>query len=61
VGPTNWEPGVYSIVRFELKPLGAETVIVLDHTGFPEGKYDGLNSGWPQRYWDPLRKYVSQS
>ncbi len=57
--PTHWDPGVYSIVRFELKPQGAETIIVLDHTGFPEGEYDSLNSGWPQRYWQPLRKYVA--
>ncbi len=56
--PTHWDPGVYSIVRFELKPQGAETVIVLDHTGFPEGEYDHLNPGWPLRYWDPLRKYL---
>jgi len=59
--PASWDPGVYSIVRFELKPQGATTVIVLDHTGFPEGKFDGLNSGWPLRYWEPLRKYLSQS
>ncbi len=57
--PTHWNPGVYSIVRFELKPQGAETIIVLDHTGFPEGEYDSLNSGWPQRYWEPLRKYIA--
>jgi activator of HSP90 ATPase len=59
--PANWDPGIYSIVRFELKPQGAETIVVLDHTGFPEGKYDSLNSGWPLRYWDPLRKYLGQS
>ncbi len=57
--PANWDPGVYSIVRFEFKPQGAITVIELDHTGFPEGKYDGLNSGWPLRYWEPLRKYLA--
>lgn len=57
--PASWDPGIYSIVRFELKPLGAETAIVLDHTGFPEGKYDSLNSGWPQRYWEPIRKYLA--
>ena len=57
--PTHWNPGVYSIVRFELKPQGAETIIVLDHTGFPEGEYDHLNPGWPLRYWDPLRKYLA--
>ena len=57
--PSHWDPGVYSIVRFELKPQGSDTVIILDHIGFPEGKYDSLNAGWPLRYWEPLRKYLS--
>jgi activator of HSP90 ATPase len=57
--PSHWDPGVYSIVRFELKPQGSDTVIILDHTGFPEGKYDSLNAGWPLRYWEPLRKYLA--
>ena len=57
--PTHWDPGVYSLVKFELKPRASETTIVLDHTGFPEGDYDGLNSGWKSHYWDPLMKFLA--
>jgi len=57
--PTHWDPGVYSIVRFELKQQGAGTLLVLDHTGFPEGEFDHLEAGWPPRYWDPLKKYLA--
>jgi len=57
--PASWEPGVYSVVRFELKTQGPQTRVVLDHTGFPEGHYASLNSGWPERYWDPLKKYLA--
>lgn len=57
--PTNWGPGIYSIVKFELKPLGSETTVVLDHTGFPEGEFDHLNPGWPLRYWEPLKKFLA--
>jgi activator of HSP90 ATPase len=57
--PTHWDPGVYSLVKFELKPRGAETTIILDHTGFPEGDYDSLNAGWKPRYWDPLKKFIA--
>jgi activator of HSP90 ATPase len=57
--PTSWDPGVYSIVKFELKPQGPGTLVVLDHTGFPESDFDGLSSGWPERYWEPLRKYFA--
>jgi activator of HSP90 ATPase len=57
--PTHWDPGVYSMVKFELKPRAVETTIILDHTGFPEGDYDSLNSGWKPRYWDPLKKFLA--
>jgi activator of HSP90 ATPase len=57
--PTHWDPGIYSIVKFELERLGSETKVVLDHRGFPEGEFDSLNSGWKQRYWDPLKKFLA--
>ena len=57
--PARWAPGVYSVVKFELKPHGTETSIVLDHTGFPEGDFDGLDSGWKLRYWDPMKKFLA--
>ena len=55
--PTHWAPGIYSIVRFELKQQGKETLIVLDHTGFPEGEFDQLSSGWKLHYWKRLTKF----
>ena len=54
-----WDKGVYSVVRFELKPHGQGTLLVLDHTGFQEGKYDSLNAGWPPRYWNPMKKFLA--
>jgi activator of HSP90 ATPase len=57
--PTHWDPGVYSVVHFELKASSSGTMLVLDHTGFPEGEFDHLNPGWYLRYWDPLKKYLA--
>jgi activator of HSP90 ATPase len=58
--PASWDPGVYSMVKFELKPEGAgATTVILDHTGFPLGDFGHLNSGWYARYWDPLKKFLS--
>jgi len=54
--PTHWDPGVYSVVKFELKSQAPGTLLVLDHTGFPEGSYDSLSSGWYSHYWGPLKK-----
>jgi activator of HSP90 ATPase len=55
----SWEPGLYSIARFELKDQGAKTTIVFDHTGFPKGQGEHLAEGWYANYWDPLKKYLA--
>jgi activator of HSP90 ATPase len=57
--PMYWPAGVYSIVKFELVARDSGTRIILDHTGFTEEKWQGLNEGWPMRYWDPLHKYLN--
>jgi activator of HSP90 ATPase len=59
--PTHWDPGVYSIVRFELKSQDGETLVILDHTGFPEGQYDHLDWGWHNHYWESLKKYLAEA
>jgi activator of HSP90 ATPase len=51
--------GVYSLVKFELKPQSSGTKIILDHTGFPEGHFDHLDIGWHSHYWDPLTKFLA--
>jgi activator of HSP90 ATPase len=57
--PASWNSGVYSIVRFELKGESAQTKLTLDHTGFPEGNFGHLDSGWYARYWNPLMKFLA--
>jgi uncharacterized protein YndB with AHSA1/START domain len=58
---SDWNPGVYSIAKFELKEEVAGTRIVFDHTGFPNGAAgaaETLASGWKEHYWEPLEKYL---
>ena len=55
----DWDEGVYSIVRFELKEQGSETRLILDHSGFPEGAGEHLEGGWHKMYWEPLRSYLA--
>jgi activator of HSP90 ATPase len=57
--PAYWPAGVYSIVKFELVASDSEARIILDHTGFTEDKWEGLNEGWPMRYREPLHKYLN--
>ena len=54
-----WDPGIYSIARFDLKEQGSETKLMFDHTGFPAGRGEHLAVGWKAHYWEPLDKYLS--
>jgi activator of HSP90 ATPase len=54
----SWDPGVYSIVKFELAEQGSGTKIVFDHTGFPKGRGEHLAVGWKAHYWEPLEKFL---
>jgi uncharacterized protein YndB with AHSA1/START domain len=54
-----WNPGVYSIARFELIEEGSGTKLVFDHTGFPDGQGQHLADGWKGNYWEPLEKYLT--
>jgi activator of HSP90 ATPase len=55
----NWEDGVYSIVRYEFKEQGSETLLVFDHTGIIEGQSEHLESGWNDNYWKNIEKYLA--
>ncbi|PLR66417.1 MULTISPECIES: SRPBCC domain-containing protein [Bacillaceae] len=57
--PGNWEPGVYSLVKFEIKAQGTDTLLTFEHIGFPEGQAEHLSNGWTENYWTPLKKYLS--
>jgi activator of HSP90 ATPase len=54
-----WDPGQYSIARFELVEQGSGTKIVFDHTGFPVGRAEHLAEGWKGNYWEPLEKFLA--
>lgn len=55
-----WKEGDYSIVRFELVEQDAETKIVFDHLGFPQGQAQHLAAGWKSNYWEPLEKFLAK-
>jgi activator of HSP90 ATPase len=54
----DWPAGIYSVVRLQLQGQGAETKVVFDHTGFPQGAAVHLAPGWWSHYWEPLQKYL---
>ncbi|OUR88067.1 hypothetical protein A9Q85_03740 [Cycloclasticus sp. 44_32_T64] len=57
----DWEEGVYSIVRFDLVEINkSESMLVFDHTGFPEEHKEDLVQGWYQWYWEPMKTYLEK-
>lgn len=57
--PEAWEPGVFSVVRFSLEPLGDATRLVIDHDGIPARSEERIEAGYPAFYSEPLAKYVA--
>jgi uncharacterized protein YndB with AHSA1/START domain len=55
----SWEPGIYSIARFELVEQGSGTKIVFDHMAFPKGDGEHLAAGWKMNYWEPMEKLLA--
>ena len=55
----DWPAGVYSIAKFEIADRGGKSVLVFDHTGFPNGLGEHLAQGWRTNYWEPLKKYLA--
>lgn len=57
----SWEPGIYSVARFELTEQSSSTKLVFDQAGFPAGTADHLAAGWHAHYWQPLEKFLSEA
>jgi activator of HSP90 ATPase len=56
----NWDPGVYSLVKFEWKQQENGTQLVFYHVGFPEGQGEHLKAGWNENYWTNLKKFFGE-
>jgi activator of HSP90 ATPase len=56
---SGWEPGEYSLTRFELRPSSSGTTLVFDHSAFPPEAHRDLDAGWESMYWAPIRSHVN--
>jgi len=54
---SEWPEGAYSVLRLELVPKGKGTRLILDHIGIPDAFRDGVDSGWHEFYWNPMKEY----
>jgi len=54
---SEWPRGAYSVLRLELKPKGKGTRLVVDHVGIPDAYREGVDQGWYEFYWNPMKAY----
>jgi activator of HSP90 ATPase len=54
-----WEPGVYSVVRFELAPANDGTRLTIDQHGEPEHWHEHIDTNWPTFYLTPITEHFS--
>ncbi len=55
----DWDPGSFSIAKFQLVAEGSATKLIFDHSSFPRGTGEHLAEGWRINYWEPLEKFLS--
>jgi activator of HSP90 ATPase len=55
----DWDPGIFSVVKFQLADQGSGTKLIFDHVGFPQGLGQHLAEGWTGNYWQPLAKFLA--
>jgi activator of HSP90 ATPase len=58
---SEWPEGAFSVLSLELRAKGKGTRLVVDHVGIPEKFRDGVDKGWYEFYWEPMRKYFAEN
>jgi activator of HSP90 ATPase len=55
----DWDPGIFSVVKFQLADQASGSKLIFDHVGFPQGLGQHLAEGWTGNYWQPLAKFLA--
>jgi activator of HSP90 ATPase len=55
----DWDPGVYSMVRFTLTPEGKGTRLAMDQDGVPDEFHEHVKTNWKGFYFDPFSKVTA--
>ncbi len=57
----DWPKGHYSIATFTLTPVKGGTRLTFNQIGVPDKHYRGINQGWKDSYWKPMKKMLEKS
>ena len=56
----DWDKEHYSIATFVLAPTKGGTRLTFTQLNVPDKHYRGINQGWRDSYWKPLKKYLEK-
>jgi activator of HSP90 ATPase len=57
---SDWPKGHYSIATFLLKRIKGGTRLVFSQIGVPDREYKGINQGWRDHYWKPMKEMLEK-
>jgi activator of HSP90 ATPase len=57
---SDWPKGHYSIASFSLKRMKGGTRLVFTQIGVPDREYQGINQGWRDYYWKPMKEMLEK-
>jgi activator of HSP90 ATPase len=57
---SDWPKGHYSIATFSLKRIKGGTRLVFIQIGVPDREYKGINQGWRDYYWKPMKEMLEK-
>jgi activator of HSP90 ATPase len=57
---SDWPKGHYSIATFSLKRIKRGTRLVFTQIGVPDREHKGINQGWRDFYWKPLKAMLEK-
>ena len=58
-GISQWPKDHYSIVVYEFEPQAKGTRLQFTHIGVPDAGYSIIDAGWPNAYWEPMKKALA--
>ncbi len=56
----DWPKHHYSIATFTLTSVKSGTRLTFNQIGVPDKHYRGINKGWKESYWNPMKKALEK-
>ena len=55
---SDWSAGEWSLVVFNLKKVGNNTLLSFEHVGIPDKHAASIKKGWTEHYWSKMKGYI---